>query len=68
MDLVKISSRYQLVIPKEVRKSLGLKAGELIKIIIYEGRIELIPVNSINKLKGFVKGIDTNIDREEDRL
>ncbi|MGC8771422.1 MAG: AbrB/MazE/SpoVT family DNA-binding domain-containing protein [Brevinematia bacterium] len=68
MNLVKISSRYQLVIPKEVRKSLGIKAGELIKIIIYEGRIELIPVNSINKLKGFAKGIETNIDREEDRL
>lgn len=68
MDLVKISSRFQLVIPKEVRKSLGLKAGELIKIIIYEGRIELIPINSIKKLKGFIKDIDTNINREEDRL
>jgi len=68
MDFVKISSKYQLVIPRKIRKSLGIKPGELIKIITYNGRIELIPIGPIEKLNGFLKGIDTKIERDEDRI
>ena len=68
MEIVKISSKYQLVIPGKIRKKMGIKPGELLKVIIYNGRIELIPLKPIQELNGFLKGIDTQIDRNEDRI
>jgi len=68
MEIVKISSKYQLVIPSKIRKKMGIKPGELLKVIIYNGRIELIPLKPIQELNGFLKGIDTQIDRNEDRI
>jgi AbrB family looped-hinge helix DNA binding protein len=68
MEIVKISSKYQLVIPGKIRKKMGIKPGELLKVIVYNGRIELIPLKPIQELNGFLKGIDTQIDRNEDRI
>jgi len=68
MEIVKISSKYQLVIPSKIRKNIGIKPGELLKVIVYNGRIELIPLKPIQELNGFLKGIDTEIDRNEDRI
>jgi len=68
MEIVKISSKYQLVIPSKIRKKMGIKPGELLKVIVYNGRIELIPLKPIQELNGFLKGIDTQIDRNEDRI
>ena len=68
MEIVKISSKYQFVIPGKIRKKMGIKPGELLKVIIYNGRIELIPLKPIQELNGFLKGIDTQIDRNEDRI
>ncbi len=44
MDVVTISSKYRVVIPLSVRRSLGLKLGQKVQVILYENRIELIPV------------------------
>ncbi|MDR1895013.1 MAG: AbrB/MazE/SpoVT family DNA-binding domain-containing protein, partial [Spirochaetales bacterium] len=63
-----LSSKYQVVIPKEVRETIGLKAGASFEVIPYSNRIELIPIKPIKKLKGVLKGIDTNIIRDEDRI
>jgi len=68
MEIVKISSKYQLVIPGKIREKMGIKPGELLKVIVYNGRIELIPLKPIQELNGFLKGIDTQIDRNEDRI
>lgn len=68
MATTTISSKFQLVIPKEIREKAGIKAGEHFEVIAYEGRIELIPIGPVNKLKGFLKGISTSIEREGDRL
>ena len=68
MNRVTLSSKFQVVIPKEIREKAGLKAGTSFEIIQYENRIELIPVDSIKKLNGFLKGIDTTIDRDSDRV
>jgi len=68
MEVVKVSPRYQVVIPHSVRRSLGIKPGHKVQVILYEGRIELIPVKPIKKMRGFLKGIDTTIEREADRL
>ena len=68
MNKVIISPKFQVVIPKEIREKAGLKPGSTLEVIHYNNRIELIPVDSVKKLNGFLKGIDTNIDREGDRI
>ncbi len=68
MPAVTISPKFQVVIPKEVRESLGLIPGEKLEIFQYQGRIELVPVKDIRELQGFLKGIDTTIEPEEDRV
>jgi AbrB family looped-hinge helix DNA binding protein len=68
MRTITISSKYQVVIPKDIRDSIGLKAGEKLEVITYGSRIELVPVQSIKRLKGKFKGINTTIAREEDRV
>ncbi|RJR19616.1 MAG: AbrB/MazE/SpoVT family DNA-binding domain-containing protein [Nitrospiraceae bacterium] len=63
-----ISPKYQVVIPRELRESLNLKPGEKVEFIQYENRIEMIPVRDIKKMRGFLKGIDTTVEREKDRV
>ena len=67
MATVTISPKYQVVIPKEIRQKLGLTPGQKVQTVIFEDRIELIPVKPIKKMKGFLKGIDTRVPRETDR-
>ena len=68
MQTVTVSPKFQVVIPKEIRESLKLAPGQKVQALLYENRIELIPVRLIKKMRGFLKGIDTTIDRETDRL
>ena len=62
-----ISSKFQVVIPKQIRKQLGLTPGQKLEAISYNNRIELIPVRPVKEMKGFLRGIDTRIEREPDR-
>ncbi|MBI3617651.1 MAG: AbrB/MazE/SpoVT family DNA-binding domain-containing protein [Candidatus Omnitrophica bacterium] len=69
MTAVTISPKFQVVIPLEVRKALRLTPGEKLQVFSFENRIELIPMTPIKKMRGFLKGIDTMIERErEDRV
>lgn len=68
MTIVKISPKYQVVIPKEVREALGLKPGEKLRVFPCNGRIELVPVRDIRSLRGFLKGMKNDFEREKDRL
>jgi len=68
MSSVKISPKYQVVIPRKVRDSLQLKPGQKVQVILYGNRIELIPERSISEMRGFLKGINTQIEREGDRV
>jgi AbrB family looped-hinge helix DNA binding protein len=68
MSSVKISPKYQVVIPRKVRDSLQLKPGQKVQVILYGNRIELIPERSLSEMRGFLKGINTRIKREEDRV
>jgi AbrB family looped-hinge helix DNA binding protein len=67
MSTVTISPKYQVVIPKEIRQKLKLSPGQKVQTIAYDDRIELIPVVPIKKMKGFLKGINTDVPRETDR-
>ncbi len=68
MGTVTISPKFQVVIPKEIREKLNLSPGQKVQAIVYAGRIELIPVPPIKRMRGFLKGIDTRVDREADRI
>jgi AbrB family looped-hinge helix DNA binding protein len=68
MQTVTVSPKYQVVIPKDIREAMGLRPGQKLKVIEYEGRIELIPDRDISELRGFLKGINTEFIREDDRL
>ena len=65
---VTVSPKYQVVIPKEVRESMGIFSGQKVQILIYRNRIELIPLKPIKKMKGFLQGINTDIERDQDRI
>ncbi len=67
MGTVTVSPKFQIVIPKEIRERLGLTPGQKVQAIAYEGRIELVPIRPIKQLRGFLKGIDTRVEREADR-
>jgi len=68
MITVSISPKYQIVIPKSVREALDIQPGQRVQVIQYQNRIELIPIRSMPAARGFLKGIDTSIEREEDRV
>ena len=68
MLTVTVSPKYQVVIPKSIRDALKLRPGQKMRVVEYEGRIELIPDRDIAELRGFLKGIDTSLEREKDRV
>ena len=68
MTAVTVSPKYQVVIPKDVRESLGIFSGQKIQVLTYQNRIELIPIKPMKKMRGFLKGINTKVMRDKDRV
>jgi AbrB family looped-hinge helix DNA binding protein len=68
METVTISTKYQVVIPRAVRKSLDVQPGQKVQVIAYGNRIELILLRPVQDSRGFLKGIDTTVEREPDRV
>jgi AbrB family looped-hinge helix DNA binding protein len=68
MEAVKISPKFQVVIPKKLREALKLSPGQKVQMVVYGDRIEMIPLRKLSEMKGFLKGIDTALERESDRV
>jgi AbrB family looped-hinge helix DNA binding protein len=68
MTAVTVSPKFQVVIPKEIREALGIVSGQKVQMLTYQNRIELIPLKPMREMKGFLKGIDTTVQRDKDRL
>lgn len=69
MGVVTLSSKYQIVIPEDIREKMDLKPGQKIVVVEKDGVVYLIPQKPIRDMRGFVKGIDTRKLRdEEDRF
>ena len=68
MTTVTVSPKYQIVIPKEIREANGIVSGQKVQMISYRNRIQLIPIEPMENLRGFLKGIDTDVERDQDRL
>ena len=68
METVTVSPKFQIVIPRRVRQSLDIQPGQKVQVIRYGNRIELIPLRPIRETRGFLRGIDTTVEREPDRV
>ncbi len=68
METVTVSPKFQVVIPRRIRQSLGIRPGQKVQVIRYGDRIELIPLKPVQETRGFLKGIDTTVEREHDRV
>lgn len=68
MSTVTVSPKFQVVIPREVRESLQLKPGQELEVIEYDGLLHFIPLRPIHEYRGSLEGIDTTIERDEDRI
>lgn len=65
MSTATLSSKFQLVIPKEVREKLRLKSGQKMAVIMKSGGIHLIPVPSSGAIEGFLSGMKSDGLRDE---
>lgn len=68
METVTISPKFQVVIPKRIREELGLHPGQKVQAIQYGDRVELVPVKPMRAMRGFLRGVSTDVPREADRV
>jgi AbrB family looped-hinge helix DNA binding protein len=68
MAATTVSPKFQVVIPKIVREQLDITPGQKLEVIVYDDRIVLVPVRPIKKMRGYLKGIDTHVPRDKDRV
>jgi AbrB family looped-hinge helix DNA binding protein len=65
---VTVSPKFQVVIPKQVREKLRIQPGQKLQILQFDDRIEFLPLQNIKDMRGFLKGINTEIQRDKDRI
>jgi len=68
MSVVTVSPKFQVVIPRDIREALGLEAGQKVQALRYQNRVEFIPIRPMRAMRGFLKGIDTRVARDRDRV
>jgi len=67
METITVSPKFQIVIPKAIRQKMEIKSGQKLQVFQSGNRIEYIIINDISTSRGFLKGIDTDIERKGDR-
>ncbi|PYQ32258.1 MAG: AbrB family transcriptional regulator [Acidobacteria bacterium] len=65
MGRTKVSPKYQVVIPKDIREKVDVRPGQEFQVITKGGIITLVPDRPISSMRGFVRGIRTNGFREK---
>jgi len=68
MSVVTVSPKYQVVIPRAIREAMRLEPGQKVQALQYQNRIEFIPIRPLRSMRGFLKGIDTRVPRDRDRV
>ena len=68
MTTVTVSPKFQVVIPQHIRKVMGIRPGMKFQVIQYENRIEYIPQEQIKNARGFLRGINSKVSRDKDRV
>ncbi len=65
METVKVSRKYQVVIPERLRREANIKPGDKMVAIAKHGILQYVPVRSLRETKGMVKGLDSADLRDE---
>jgi len=65
METVKVSRKYQVVIPEKLREEAHIQPGDKMIAIAKHGILQYVPVRQLNKTKGMVTGLDANELRDE---
>lgn len=68
MPFSTVSPKYQVVIPQAIREAIGLRSGEKVQVFAFRNRIEIVPVKNVRLLRGMVKGMNTELERDGDRV
>jgi len=68
MNVVTVSPKFQVVIPRAIRERLNLEPGQKVQALAYGDRIEFIPLRTAKSMRGFLRGIDTTVARGRDRV
>jgi AbrB family looped-hinge helix DNA binding protein len=68
LETVTVSAKYQVVIPRAIRQSLGIQPGQKIQVFLYDNRVEFVPLKRMRQMRGFLKGIDTTLERDAERV
>jgi AbrB family looped-hinge helix DNA binding protein len=67
METITVSPKFQIVIPKKIRQKLKIVPGQKLQVFQSGNRIEYVIVGDMKDYRGFLKGMDTQLDREGDR-
>ncbi|HOB03312.1 MAG TPA: AbrB/MazE/SpoVT family DNA-binding domain-containing protein [Casimicrobium huifangae] len=67
MNALTLSPKFQVVVPKEIREAMKLKAGMPMQVVQYGERIEFIPVRPMRQARGMLRGMATDVERDDDR-
>lgn len=68
MDAVTLSPKFQVVIPRRIREALSLRPGEKLQALIVGDAVQFVPVRPMRAVRGFARGIDTTVERDDDRV
>jgi len=69
MENVKVSKKFQVVIPEKLRLEAGIKPGDKMVAIVKNGILQYVPVRPLRSTRGMIKGLDTkNLRDERDRF
>lgn len=68
METVTLSQDFQVTIPRAICEMLQLNPGTQLHVLEHDGKVEFIPVSAMREMRGFLRGMDTTIERDEDRL
>jgi AbrB family looped-hinge helix DNA binding protein len=60
-----VSTKFQVVIPREIRRGIGLKSGQVVQIIAKGGVITMVPDQPLERMKGYLKGMKSGALREK---
>ena len=68
MATIALSPKFQIVIPKSIRTTLNLLAGQQLEARVIDGKIELIPQQPMQAARGMFAGIDTSVPNDDESL
>ena len=67
-NIVTVSSRHQIVIPKSVREGANIQPGSRMTVVSVNGVIQLLPIKPAAAYRGIAQGIDPAMPNDPDRF